>query len=417
MTKRRIALLFLFAVCVCGFPSFAFAVADLSLSKTVSNATPNVGDQITFTVTLTNNGPDPANGVGVTDLLPAGLTFVSATPSQGTYTPGTGLWNVGTVAPGTPQTLQIVATVVSSNPQTNTRPSPLRIRLIRLREQQRERYGDTSAGGPRAHQDREQRDTERRRPDHVHGHADEQRFGPCNERDGDRPGSCGSDIRVRDAVAGNLHSRDRTLERRDGRACTPQTLQIVATVVSSNPQTNTATITASDQIDPTPGNNSASATVTPPQADITLTIVASTPTPVTGTTLTWTVTATNNGPVPATNVTVTDLVPAGVTFVSATPSQGTYSSGTGLWSVGTLGSASLVLTVTAGATATVTDTASVSHSDQFDPNTANNSASSTVTIQVPLPPAVIPTLSDLLLAALALLLAALAVRGLRRRRR
>ena len=59
--------------------------ADLSVTKTVSDATPNVGDQITFTVTLSNQGPDAATGVEVTDLLPAGLTFVSATPSQGTY--------------------------------------------------------------------------------------------------------------------------------------------------------------------------------------------------------------------------------------------------------------------------------------------------------------------------------------------
>ena len=51
----------------------------------MSNATPNVGDQITFTVTLTNQRPDAATGVQVTDLLPAGLTFVSADPSQGTY--------------------------------------------------------------------------------------------------------------------------------------------------------------------------------------------------------------------------------------------------------------------------------------------------------------------------------------------
>jgi uncharacterized repeat protein (TIGR01451 family) len=94
--------------------------ADLALAKTVSDTTPNLGDTITFTVTLTNNGPDTASGVQVTDLLPAGLTFVSATPSQGSYNDLTGLWIVGTVNPGVPQTLTITAAVNSPVPQTNT---------------------------------------------------------------------------------------------------------------------------------------------------------------------------------------------------------------------------------------------------------------------------------------------------------
>ena len=94
--------------------------ADLALTKVVSNASPNVGDQVTFTVTLTNNGPDTATNVQVTDLLPAGLTFVSATPSQGTYDSATGLWTVGTVTTATPPTLQLVATIASTGAQTNT---------------------------------------------------------------------------------------------------------------------------------------------------------------------------------------------------------------------------------------------------------------------------------------------------------
>ena len=94
--------------------------ADLALTKVVSNASPNVGDQVTFTVTLTSNGPDTATNVQVTDLLPAGLTFVSATPSQGTYDPATGQWIVGSVTTATPPTLQLVATIASTDAQTNT---------------------------------------------------------------------------------------------------------------------------------------------------------------------------------------------------------------------------------------------------------------------------------------------------------
>src|SRR5262249_55131309 len=95
-------------------------VADLLLTKSVNDATPNVGDQVTFTVTLTNNGPHGATGVQVTDLLPAGLTFVSAAPGQGTYSSATGVWDVGAVAGGAKVVLLLRATVVSATAQTNT---------------------------------------------------------------------------------------------------------------------------------------------------------------------------------------------------------------------------------------------------------------------------------------------------------
>src|SRR4051812_37296647 len=80
------------------FGSFVTATADLAVTKTVSNPTPNVGDTVTFTVTLTDYGPNNATDVILSDLLPDGLQFVSAAPSQGTYDSTTGLWTVGNVA-------------------------------------------------------------------------------------------------------------------------------------------------------------------------------------------------------------------------------------------------------------------------------------------------------------------------------
>src|SRR5262249_27142307 len=94
--------------------------ADLQESKSVSDATPNVGDTITFTITLANLGPDAATGVTVQDLLPAGPTFVSATPTQGGYNATTRVWIVGTVTTAVNPTLVIRATVVSPDAQTNT---------------------------------------------------------------------------------------------------------------------------------------------------------------------------------------------------------------------------------------------------------------------------------------------------------
>ncbi len=56
--------------------------ADLSVSVVGSSAF--FPQNLTFTLTVTDNGPSIANGVTLTDTLPAGLTYVSATPSQGT---------------------------------------------------------------------------------------------------------------------------------------------------------------------------------------------------------------------------------------------------------------------------------------------------------------------------------------------
>jgi len=56
--------------------------SDLSLIKAVNNPTPNVGDAISFTVPLTNDGPDTTTNVTIGDQLPGGFSFVLATPSR-----------------------------------------------------------------------------------------------------------------------------------------------------------------------------------------------------------------------------------------------------------------------------------------------------------------------------------------------
>ena len=87
--------------------------ADLRLTKTVNNASPAVGLNVIFDLTVTNDGPQNATGVEVTDLLPSGYTYVSDN-SGGNYNSGTGVWNVGTLNNGNSSTLQITATVNGS---------------------------------------------------------------------------------------------------------------------------------------------------------------------------------------------------------------------------------------------------------------------------------------------------------------
>ncbi len=93
--------------------------ADLKLNKTVSPAGANPGDTVTFTVTVTNDGPDTATGVEVTDRLPSGYTHVTSNASQGSYDPGTGRWSGLTLASGASATLTITATVQASGDHTN----------------------------------------------------------------------------------------------------------------------------------------------------------------------------------------------------------------------------------------------------------------------------------------------------------
>jgi uncharacterized repeat protein (TIGR01451 family) len=86
--------------------------ADLSLTKTVSNANPASGSNIVYTLTVTNAATSnlTATGVTVLDILPAGTTFVSAS-GTGSYASGTGIWTVGTLAPGASASINITATV------------------------------------------------------------------------------------------------------------------------------------------------------------------------------------------------------------------------------------------------------------------------------------------------------------------
>ena len=94
--------------------------ADLSLGLSVTNSAPTAETNVTFTVTLTNNGPSTATSVFVVDLLPSGFTYVSHTAAQGSYTPSSGTWSVGSLASSTSTTLDIVATVHATGIHTNT---------------------------------------------------------------------------------------------------------------------------------------------------------------------------------------------------------------------------------------------------------------------------------------------------------
>jgi uncharacterized repeat protein (TIGR01451 family) len=96
------------------------AAADIAVAKSVTDSTPAVGTNVTFTITATNLGPNDATAVTVSDPLPSGLTFVSASASQGSYTATTGTWSIGSLANGASARLQVTATVTGTSTVTNT---------------------------------------------------------------------------------------------------------------------------------------------------------------------------------------------------------------------------------------------------------------------------------------------------------
>jgi uncharacterized repeat protein (TIGR01451 family) len=130
-----------------------------------------------------------------------------------------------------------------------------------------------------------------------------------------------------------------------------------------------------------------------------------------GEVITYTITVTNNGPLAATNVTVTDTLPAGVIFDSVTPSQGSCSGTTTVTcNLGSLANgANATITLNVGVTApsgTIANTATVD-ADEVDTVTTNNSSTTTANASAVVP---IPSASMLGLLALAAMLALLALR-------
>lgn len=94
-------------------------IANLGVSKTVNDPTPNEGDTIIYTIPVTNNGPSDATSVRLTDTLPTGVTYVSHSASPGTYATTDGLWEIGDDLPaGAVATLTITATVDSGTSGT-----------------------------------------------------------------------------------------------------------------------------------------------------------------------------------------------------------------------------------------------------------------------------------------------------------
>lgn len=93
---------------------------DLALKKTISKKLAMVGEDLSYTIKVWNEGQGTATGVEVTDLLNAGVEYVTYASAFGNYNPTTKIWTVGTLAAGDTATITIVVKVIAEGVWFNT---------------------------------------------------------------------------------------------------------------------------------------------------------------------------------------------------------------------------------------------------------------------------------------------------------
>ncbi|WP_406683381.1 gliding motility-associated C-terminal domain-containing protein [Seonamhaeicola sp. MEBiC1930] len=385
-------------------------IADLSLNKVVvdGDTSPLVGTEITFQITVTNDGPQDATGVEVVDLLPSGYDFILFSSTSGTYDETSGIWNVGTVANGTTETLLIDVLVNATGDYVNVSQVTASDVLD----------ADSTPNNDDGDQSEDDEDNEVVTPiasvadlSLTKGVVD----GDLNPQVGteitfiitvsnDGPEDATS-VEVTDLLPSGFDfilfsSTSGTYDEITGvwnigtvTNGATETLLIDVLVNGTGDYLNIAEVTASDVLDndSTPNNDDGDQSeddednvlVTPvvAVADLSLTkaVVDSDITPNVGQEITFQITVNNNGPDAATGVEVTDILPVGFDFILYSATSGIYDESTGVWNVGTIQSGSsqilfvdVLINEPTGATDEYLNVAQVTGSDVVDPDSAPN---------------------------------------------
>lgn len=341
------------------------AVADVGITKADSVDPVLAGSPLTYTVTVTNNGPDTAENVVVTDTLPAGVTLVSTsgcaedpaavpTCSLGTIAfPGSAMYTITVdVDSATLGTITNGASVVTSSTDNNA-------------------ANDSTSESTLVNAEADLAVSKSASPDPVV--AGEQLVYSITV-DNNGP-SDASDVVVTDNLPAGLNfiSTSGCAEDPNGVAnCSMGTIaagasvqytitaEVDSSVGAGAVINNTATVAASTT-DPTPGNDSGTEPVgVIREVDIAVSSSESIDPVIAGSgmgNLVQTITVTNNGPSDASGVVIAtgNVFPAGVSLDSGVASSGTWDAmSPGIWSIGQLvdgASATLTLTYTVDSSA------------------------------------------------------------------
>lgn len=356
------------------------AIADIAMTKTVDNPTPTIGQEVLFTVTATNLGPNDATGVQVVDQFPVNLTLTTATPSQGTYDPLTGRWEVGALALSQSATLQMRAIVRVPSRLINTATKTAADQL----DPDASNNAASATVSPDATADvRVQVVAD---PDTAAvGATSVITVTACNN--GPSPAT---NIVLQMATSpGAIFNRAShglfdvpatrwTIPSLAVNECASLVFDV--TIATVAPERVTATKIAMTEFDPVLQNDSSAAVINGLLADIQVVKTVDVQRATIGQAVRFTIVATNNGPSIAHSVVLEELLPPALALVRATATQGTFDPATGAWSIGTLtfagpGSAA-ILTVDAivSSLGLIANTASLASLIEPDANPSNNTS-------------------------------------------
>ena len=352
---------------------------DVGITKVVGTvgAVPR-GQSVVFTLQASNAGPNPATNVAFTDVLPPGLTFLTALPSAGTY--ANGVWSLPTLAVGETPTLVVTASV-TTGPGTYTNS----VALTAVDQTDTNDQNNGASASVQVFAESDLSVTKSVSPS-MAAPGDEVTYTVVVTNNGsdDNTGIQLLETNRTPAVFTNVVTSQGTFDPLsrvwtvgDLAVGASATINVTIRIQRGGTITNRVVVFTADLPDPNLLNNTATATLLAPAADLVVTKTASTANATVGDTVTFTVGVANIGPDTAPSAIVTDALPAGFALVSATPSVGTFSGST--WTLGNFdpgSSATLTIVARATAAGTLTNTASAT-SALPDPDPANNSASAT----------------------------------------
>lgn len=363
--------------------------ADISIVKTDSVDPVYPGDSFTYSLLVTNHGPHITYNINVTDEIPANLVFNSATPSPSGGSLPNLFWDIPMLSIGESYEIFIDVTVSGSftGVITNTAVANNSTR-------------DPIAGN---NQDTEETtviqtaDLSIVKTDSVDPVYPGDSFTYNLHVTNNGIYAAENVVIVDNLPAGvsfvnaipvpsNISGSTLTWNAASLAVGNSMDISIEVSVdnIASTVVTNNAEVT-SDTYDPVSGNNAASETTTiGSAADLSISKSSDSDFLYPGDSLTYTIIVSNNGPDVSTNVNVSDMLPAGVSFVSANPDPSENGGSLYYWNFASLangGSEIITIDVLVGSSSSgiITNNAEVS-SDTYDPVSENNMASKAVAI-------------------------------------